>query len=196
MSTQQQACPPGPIAQSPLNILTGDKFIMILNLPQALRKEAKYDSLLDIKYLEMSVFGSPIPEISVPAIDTRIMGQSVRFTSLSRPEYSPLNISFVIDNQFKNYYILWKWLALYNDPKISHYGGPNDTTNMLETEYQTTFSILGLNEYNNVSMEFQFFNAFVTKLGPISYDYKSSEQINCAAEFVFNQLIIKPTTKK
>lgn len=196
MSTLAQSCPPGPSSQSPLNILTGDKFIMILNLPQALRREAKYDPLLDIKYLEMSVFGSPIPEISVPPIDARIMGQSVNFSSMSRPQYSPLNVSFVIDNQFKNYYVLWKWLALYNDPKLSEYGGPNQLTNALETEYQTSFSILGLNEYNNTAMEFQFLNAFVTKLGPISYDYKTSEQINCVAEFTFNQLIIKSTTKK
>ena len=191
--SDQTTCPSGPFAQSSLNLSSKDKFLMVLNLPSALRKRSLTDPTLNIKKLEMSIFGTTIPQVSVPPVDTRILGQSVKFTSLNRPEYAPLNINFIVDNQFQNYYLLWRWLTIYNDPKMSGYTGPDDPESTPETEYQTTFSILGLNEYNSPAIEFQFHNAFLTGLGPITYDYKGSEQIECTAEFTFNQLIINPS---
>ena len=194
MSDSLNNCPPGPNSQSPLNLSSKDKFILVLNLPQVLRKQSAMDSSLDIEQLEMRVFGTVVPQISVPPVDTRILGQSVKFTSLSRPEYSPLTLSFVVDNDYSNYYLLWRWLTIYNDPVDSIYTGYNKSSMSVETEYQTTFSILGLNEYNNPTIEFQFRNAFITSLGPINYNYRDSEQIEATADFTFNQLVV--TRKK
>lgn len=189
-------CPPGPLLQSPLNLSSKDKFLLILNLPPVLRNRAANDSTIDLKPLQMSVFGTIVPQVSVPAIDTRIMGQSVKFTSLNRPEYAPLTLSFIVDNEYKNYYLLWRWLEIYNDPRHSVYTGPDTPEASTETEYQTTFSIFALNEYNTPIIEFQFLNAFITNLGAITYNYRESDQLECTADFSFNQLIVKPTTKK
>jgi hypothetical protein len=198
MSDQAHSCPPGPFDQSALNISTRDKFVMVLSLPKVLLKKSKefQDSTLKIKNLEMTVFGTVIPEVSVPSVETRILGQSYNITSLNRPNYSPLNISFIVDNEYKNYHMLWQWLNLYNDAETAEYNGPDENRGTLLTEYQTTFSIFGLTEYNSSAAEFRFNNAFITKLGPITYDYKTSEQIECSAEFVFNQLLVKPIRKK
>ena len=189
-------CPPGPLLQSPLNLSSKDKFLLVLNLPAVLRNRAANDPTIDLNPLQMSVFGTIVPQISVPAVDTRFMGQSVKFTSLNRPEYAPLTLSFIVDNEYKNYYLLWRWLEIYNDPKHSVYTGPDTPDPSLETEYQTTFSIFALNEYNKPLIEFQFLNVFITNLGAIAYNYRESDQLECTADFSFNQLIIKPTTKK
>lgn len=189
-----------PYLQSPLNISSKDKFILVLTLPQALRKMSKTDPELNVDSLQMTVHGTIVPDVSVPPIEMRYGGQSANFTSYSRPNYSPLTINFIIDNQFKNYYILWKWLAILNDPYQSGYVGPDITTfdraeSGKNAEYQTNFSILSLNEYNEVSMEFVYSNAFITALRGINYSYKEGEIAETSAEFAFGQLNIKRPKK-
>lgn len=190
-----------PQFQSPLNRASKDKFILALNLPPILRKRALEDLCLDIDSLQISVYGTVIPTISVPAVELRYGTHSANFTSFNRPNYPPLSVNFVVDNEFKNYYVLWKWLAVLNDPREGHYAGSKYTEFPtkkqldigLNTEYQTTLSILALNEYNKTIMEFVYYNAFITSLGGIQYSYRDGEIIETTAEFQFNQLdIIKP----
>ena len=194
-----------PTLQSSLNRASKDKFVMVLNLPYVLRKRASKDPLLDIDFLQINVSGTLVPNISVPAVEARYAGQSINVSSHSRPNYSPLTVNFVIDNEYKNYYVLWKWLEVLNTPLESIYGG-TPLKEMLspderiakgnQFEYQTTLSILALNEYNETVMEFQYLHCFITNLGQINYDYKGGDFIETTADFQFDQLnLIKPTKK-
>jgi hypothetical protein len=194
-----------PTIQSSLNRASKDKFVMVLNLPYVLRNRSSEDPLLDIEYLQINVSGTVVPAISIPAVELRYAGQSTNVSSHSRPNYPPLTVNFVVDNEYKNYYVLWKWLEVLNTPLESLYGG-TDLDEMMtaqervnrgnQFEYQTALSILALNEYNEVVMEFQYKNCFITNLGQISYNYKEGEFIETTAEFQFNQLeIIKPLKK-
>lgn len=192
----QNDCPPGPSQQSPLNLSSKDKFILVLNLPLALRRLRSSDPSIDIDTLQMSVFGTVVPQISVPAIDERHSGQSVKFSSLARPEYAPLNVTFIVDNKYENYYLLWRWLNIYNEAFSSMYNSLNKPDTANETEYQTTFSLFALNEYNKPSIEFRFHNAFITSLGALTYNYKDSEQVEASAEFTFNQLVVLNSSVK
>jgi len=194
-----------PQLQSVLNKASKDKFIMVLNLPYILRARRKDDELLDIDFLQVNVSGTIVPNVSVPATEVRYGGQSSNVSSHSRPNYSPLNVNFVVDNEYKNYYVLWKWLEVLNTPLESSYGGTPLNEQQFQSqyldpgnefEYQTTLSILALNEYNEVVMEFQYKNCFITNLGQINYDYKGGDLIETTADFQFNQLnIIRPTKK-
>lgn len=183
-----------PVNQSPLNLSSKDKFILVLTLPRILRELREEDPLLDVEFLQMTVYGSVVPDVSVPAVEVRYGGQSTNFSSYSRPNYAPLNVNFMIDNEFKNYYILWKWLSILNDPRRSTYeGNENHKGSNFNTEYQTNFTIQALNEYNDVSIEFHYYNAFITGLKGITYSYKDSELAETSAEFAFGQLdISKP----
>ncbi len=187
-----------PTSQSPLNRSSKDKFILVLNLPAILRKRAKTDPALDIESLQMSVYGSVVPDITIPPVEVRFGGQSTNFSSHSRPNYPPLVVNFLVDNEYKNYYVLWKWLALLNDPKYSNYDGTplNEITSkdLLETgsntEYQTNLSILALNERNQTVAEFVYTNAFITNLGGINYSYRDGEIIETTVQFQYNQINI------
>lgn len=188
-----------PTLQSPLNRASKDKFILVLNLPQVLRRQSKNDPLLDIDPLQISVFGAVVPNITVPAIELRYGGQSTNYSSHSRPNYPPLSLKFVIDNDYKNYYVLFKWLNVLNTVRESIYGDEISPEQRpfkellesgLNTEYQTDFSILGLNEYNQTSIEFIYHGAFITNLGGIDYSYRDNEQIETTAEFQYNQFSI------
>jgi hypothetical protein len=186
---------PQPTQQSVLNRSGKDKFLLILDLPFVLRKQPN----IDIKPLQISVYGTVVPTIQIPSVETRFGGQSYNVTSYNRPNYTPLSVNFVVDNKFQNYWLLWKWLKTYNDPRTGEYTGTkikNETKidkieRGLLTEYQTNLTVIGLNEYNEKSIEFIYFNAFITSLGGINYSYRDPEILETTAEFQFSQFDVK-----
>lgn len=190
---------PQPTQQSVLNRTGKDKFLLVLNLPPILRKRLTNDELLNIDPLQISIFGTVVPPAQVPANEVRFGGQSYNVSSYSRPNYPPLPVNFIIDNKFRNYWVLWKWLQILNDPESSFYTGTDPKLETwrdrlesgIVTEYQTNFSVIGLNEYNQYTVEFIFKNAFITNLGGINYDYNDTELIKSSAEFQFSQLDVK-----
>jgi hypothetical protein len=185
--------------QSVLNRSGKDKFILVLNLPQVLRKQSLSDELLNINPLQISIFGTVVPPVQVSNNEVRFAGQSYNVSSYARPNYPPLPVNFIVDNKFHNYWLLWKWLTILNDPETSFYAGTDPKIETwrdridtgIVTEYQTTFSVIGLNEYNQYSVEFIFQNAFITNLGGINYDYNDTELIKSSAEFQFSKLDVK-----
>lgn len=184
-----------PELQSPLNRASKDKFIMILNLPYILKKQAKTDpSIGSIEPLQISIFGTVVPEIIVPEVDVRFAGQNFHLTSYARPNYPPLTVNFVVDNDYKNYYLLWRWMDIKNLALEDYYGGSANLTKDEQAEvgsqfeYQTDFSILALNEYNETVLEFKYFKAFVSSLGSINYSYRDGEILEASAQFHFSQL--------
>ena len=190
-----------PTEQSVLNRASKDKFVFVLNLPRALKDKQAVDSDVSLKPLEMSIFGTIVPTITVPPIAVPYGGQVPNYSSHTRPNYPPLSINFVVDNQYKNYFSLWQWLALLNDPLQSSYTGKTDKrlTSIekiqkgTHTDYQSTLSILALNEYNQTVIEFVYYYAFITSLGGISYNYRDGEILESSAEFQYSQLqVIRP----
>ncbi len=220
------------IPQTILNKARADKFILVLDMPKILKdmvsNTQRTNKLINLDKLQFSVIGTTIPSITVPAISINVYGQAYQATSQSRPQYTPINVEFTIDNNFDNYWILWKWLYILNHPRTSgmdeHFAKFEKTTenninNIREisnslikktvpdpkiltkkydfihalnnyTDYQTTFSIYGLREYNEKIIRFDYYNAFITALGQIKYDYRENGELLCSFEFVFDQLDI------
>ena len=188
-----------PKLQSPLNRSSKDKFIMVLELPYILRKRAASDPSLNIEPLQISIFGAVLPDIVVPEVDVRFGGQTLHLSTYTRPNYPPLTINFVVDNNYDNYYLLWKWLEIMNTPLDSDYGG-SPTMNersSIETgtnfEYQTDFTVLALNEYNDVALKLKYSKAFISSLGGINFSYRDGEILESSAQFHFSQLDIEKT---
>lgn len=190
---------PQPTQQSVLNRASQDKFILVLNLPSVLKEKAKTDRRIKLDPLQISVYGTIIPQIQVPSNEVRFAGQSYNVSSHSRPNYQPLTVNFVVDNKFYNYWLLWKWLDVLNTARNSTYDGtPDDvkskryyTEQGLLLEYQANLVILALNEYNQLSVELTYHNAFITNLGAINYNYRDNAIIETTAEFQFSQLSIE-----
>lgn len=172
---------------------------MILELPYILRKRAPTDPSLNIEPLQISVFGTVVPDISVPEVDVRYAGQNLHLSTYARPNYPPLSISFIVDNDYKNYFLLWKWLDVMNLAIKDYYGGTGNVSPDHKAivgdqfEYQTTFSIWALNEYNEPALEFKYSKAFISRLGGINYSYRDGTLIEASADFHFSQLDITKT---
>jgi hypothetical protein len=192
-------CLENPQQQSVLNRVSKDKFLLAFNLPSFLKEQTKQDKNLDINTVQMSIYGSVVPQIQVPSVEVPFAGQVYNTTTYTRPNYPPLTVSFVIDNKFLNYWLFWRWLAFLNGPRTSLYeGNDSDTerrnkTNLagFNTEFQTQLSIYGLNEYNQKSIEFIYYNAFITTLAGIDYNYREPEILESVATFQYSQFDIR-----
>jgi hypothetical protein len=174
---------------------------MILDLPKSLK--AMHDHVTGTNYnvnpIQFSIYGSPVPQISVPPIDVVYGGQVYKASSGSRPAYDPLTVKFLIDNGYKNYWALWNWLNLFNDAEKS---SSNITTvpigsqsnsdlnrmNNPMSDYTANFTISGLDEFNNKIISFLYTHAFPTNLAEISFDNQNPAEITSTVSFAFNQL--------
>lgn len=188
--------------QSVLNKARRDKFSMVFNIPNALKKkilgiQSSSACSADLRvftedHVQFAIYGTPVPKVTVGDIEAPYAGQVHKHTSYFRPSYSPLTIGLNVDNKFLNYWLLWSWLNLWNDTRTSQFD-PEIYNPSLDTsieDYVTTFSIYGLDEYNNRVVEFKYKNVIITELSEIEFSYRNTEEIGCTATFVFDQLYV------
>jgi hypothetical protein len=188
-----------PTLQSPLNRSSKDKFLMTVELPYILRERATDDPAIgSIEPLLISIHGTVVPDITVPETDVRFAGQNLHLSTYARPNYPPLSINFIVDNEYKNYYLLWQWLNIMNLAIENYYGGSrlnvSPDQNVFrgdQFEYQTTIIITALNEYNQPVIEFKYSKAFISRLGGITFSYRDGALVESTADFHFSQLDIK-----
>jgi len=178
-----------PSQQSILNRVSKDKFLLVLDLPIVMRNSTQLNIGDNLDALTFSVFGSLVPDITVPQIGVEFSGQVYNVSSYTRPNHTPLVVNFVIDNAFKNYYILWQWLNLLNTTNGSIYGS-NAATVKTSTlpEYQTTFTIFALDEYNQKIAQWTYHNAFIIGLGGINYNDRDSTWIESTTTMQYSKI--------
>jgi len=178
-----------------------DKFSIVFDIPKALKDKIKSQAIecstdlttRAVESIQFAIYGTPVPRISIREIDVPYAGQTHRHTSYTRPTYTPLTIGMSIDNKFFNYWLLWAWLNLWNDRKSSDFDPSfnGNITNTSVEDYITSFTIYGLDEYNNKVISFAYKNVIITDLSEIEFSYRNTEEIGCTASFVFDQLDIK-----
>lgn len=196
--------------QSPFNKSRKDKFIMVFSLPAALYKIISKTERTENKIIpdtmQFSVYGNVVPNVSIPAINTRYAGQTQVHSSHSRDPYEPNRVNFTIDNRFNNYWVIYSWLNLLNDDKEGIYdkdeltspvSGPkrNVTGQLPNMEYRSDITIYGLDEYNKRIVEFTYTNAFPTNLGGITYNYRDGGEIESEFTYSYSQFLVKPITE-
>lgn len=189
--------------QSHLNKVRKDKFVAILSLPNILKTlqthGARTENLINLDSLQFSLYNFSVPKIAIPEIPMHFGQQNFNVTSYDRPAYNPVTLNFEVDNEFKNYWVLWKWLMLLNDIDTAEYAGkkvyPNDQYKLdkqpdIKYDYVTEILVQGLDEYNNARIKFKYEYAFITELGELDYNYRDSDQLSCSFTFAFNRLDI------
>ena len=115
------------IQQSILNKNRKDKFLLVLNLPPILKTANKPTqgerslNFLNLDTLQYSIYGTIVPETTIPEVDLLYSGQTAKLTSYTRSAYKSVTVNFTVDNQFNNWWVLWYWLNVINDNKESTY---------------------------------------------------------------------------
>jgi len=201
----------GTINQSQFNKSRLDKFLLVLNLPPILKDisnqyigSRKNTSIIE-NSLQFSVYGTVVPQIQVPEESLYYAGQSMKLSTHTRPVYENVTVNFTIDNEFNNYWVIYKWLDLMNDEKISTFNSKDifDKPNISPKEkknsktltptdlYQADISLYAKDEFDKNKVKFVFTKAFPVNLGSIDFNYRASGEIETTLEFAFSQLLVE-----
>lgn len=183
------------IHQSVLNKARQDKFILVFDTPPILkqisRKYERNNSVIIPDSVQFSVFGTMVPEITVKGVETRFAGSTLYLTSHSKDSYPPVNIKFVVDNMYNNYYVIYSWLNLLHDQKTGVYNQagllPEDAN---FNDYQTDLTVYGLDEYGKKRISFTYTKAFPTSVDGITYNQKADagEEVESGFVFLYSQM--------
>ena len=178
--------------QSSLNKSRLDKFKLVFQVPAALRKinkrqERTNDTIIE-NSLQFSIYGSIVPELVVPALEIRYAGSTLYNSTHSRASYPPVTVNFTIDNEYNNYWVIYKWLELLHDEKTGLFDEDSLIDKDIFADYQTDITIFGLDEYDNKRIQFKYTKAFPTTLGAVNYSYRDGGEIESSFTFVYSQL--------
>ena len=178
--------------QSSLNKSRLDKFKLVFQVPAALRKinkrqERTNDTIIE-NSLQFSIYGSIVPELVVPALEIRYAGSTLYNSTHSRAPYPPVTVNFTIDNEYNNYWVIYKWLELLHDEKTGLFDEDSLIDKDIFADYQTDITIFGLDEYDNKRIQFKYTKAFPTTLGAVNYNYRDGGEIESSFTFVYSQL--------
>ena len=178
--------------QSSLNKSRKDKFTLVMSLPEALipfnKKFQRNNADVDLNTIQFSIYGTVVPKNSIPAEDVRYAGGNIFVSSHSKPSYDPVSVNFTIDNEFKNYWVIHKWLDLMRNEKSGIYEHPETINDKGLGQYSTDFYIIGRDEFNKEVIQWVYKSAFPISLGQIDYNYRESEEIETNFEFVFRRM--------
>ena len=192
--------------QSTLNKSRKDKFLLVFTLPPILRNyntndlSVREQGLVNQNSVQFSVYGSVIPQISVPEVTAGYSGQNYKASSNSRPPYDNISVNFTVDNQFNNYWMLYTWLNLLNDEEQSLYDAnqivpdqsivkKSGTLNpkLQPQAYQTDLTVYGKDEFDKNIIKFTYTKAFPVSLGSIDYNYRDPGEMETTFEFAFSE---------
>jgi len=183
------------IRQAVLNKSRSDKFLLVFDVPPILKEISKKfnqnNEVVIPDSVQYSIFGTAVPDITVPAVENRYAGSTLYVSSHNKNPYPPVSVSFNVDNEYKNYWVLYQWLNLLH----SQYEGRYNERELLRNEvdpnfkdYQTDLSIFGKDEFNNNRIKFTYTKAFPTSVNGIEYSYQNPDEIVSGFTFVYSQL--------
>ncbi len=177
--------------QSYLNKQRKDKFVMVFSLPPALKiimdRTERKNNAVTPNTVQFSIYGSVVPDISIPEKEVPFGGQVMKVSSMARPSFPKNTVNFTIDNMFNNYWVIYKWLQIFNDERGGTYQSPMLMDDGLSKNYNTIISVFGLDEYNNRVIEFKYHGAFPVLLGGITYSDRDPSELESTFDFVYSQ---------
>ena len=142
------------LQQSILNKASEDKFLLVFDIPPILKSRNRHFNHNNVNFIkesvQFSIAKTTVPEITVPAVEIRDAGSTLYVSSHSKNSYPPVTVEFKIDNEYKNYWTIYKWLNLLHDEKLGHYNADEIVAihNSMD-DYQTDLTIFGMDEFGN-----------------------------------------------
>ena len=182
--------------QSILNKSRKDKFLLVWNIPNALKTintsvvDSRKSFYLDLDSLQYSVYGDIVPDVAINPVSLNFGGQPLKVTSYQREPYSNITVNFAVDNGYNNWWVLWKWLDYINNSRMSVSNKDGLEVKGVDKmhDYQTLITVYGLDEYNNQKIKFDYHKAFITNLQGFKFNYQDAGQLESTFTFAFSQL--------
>lgn len=171
---------------SEFNRFVDDSFLTILNLPKCIKKFTKEicgdRKIVGVDQLQLTIKNFNVPPINVPTHSTKFAGATRFESSKSLTEFENITIQFKLDNNLHNYNILYKWLQMLVEPSSGA------MSNIPKSDYETTFSVILLDEYEKPIGLYTFSGVFPVSIGGITLDYSTAEAVFIDFTFSFDFL--------
>ena len=182
--------------QAMLNKSRADKFLLVFDIPPILKEinknstQDQSNATLISDSVQFSIFGAAVPEITVAAQETRYAGSTLYVSSHSKEPFPPVTVKFNVDNEYKNYWVIYQWLNLLHDQYEGRYNQRelNLSKDPDFRDYQTNLTIYGKDEFNNNRIKFTYTKAFPTIIEAVTYNYQTADEITSGFTFVYSQL--------
>lgn len=178
--------------QALLNKSRSDRFILTLTLPLELRdinsRDTRSNHKVNFENLQFSVYGSVVPAEIIPQVSLSYSGGPMNISSHAKPVYDPVTVNFTIDNEFKNYWIIHKWLQVLRNDETTIYDGEYTMKDKGLGRYSTDFKLIGLNDFDKPMIEWTYKNAFPISLGELTYNHRDAKELDTSFQFVFSHM--------
>lgn len=182
------------VRQSYLNKARADKFRVTIPLPGILRNKdtriTRSAEFVDKDSINFSIYAINIPAITMSSVDVGFAGQTPRTSSFTRQPFEPVEVKYVVDNWYSNYWLLYTWLNLIHDEKTGLVNVNRLSSQSLD-DYTSDIRVYGIDEYNNNKIEYIFTNCVPTELGGVNFNYQEANEVESTFKFSFHQLQIK-----
>ncbi len=178
--------------QSLLNKSRSDKFILTLGIPTELKRintiDDKSSKKIMFDSLQFSVYGTVVPAELIPQIEVKYGGANIYVSSHAKPSYEPITINFTIDNEFKNYWVIHKWLQILRDEKSTIFSGDMLMNDVGLGRYSSDFKLVALDEFEKPVIQWVYKNAFPISLAELNYSHREPRELDTSFQFVFSRI--------
>jgi len=158
--------------KSSLNKASGQNYKLIFpKLPFS-------SDLEDSSILTLNIHSTVLPSISMTSTQMDWMG-AVREIITPPVEFEPWYTQFIVDADFKNWYLLYTWMMLINNNKDHYDQNPRD--------YCVDAELSIIDNFQNPVMKVNIIDMFPTMLGEITLSHREGET-NLESSVNFNYI--------
>lgn len=136
--------------------------------------------------LTLNIFGTIIPGLNLDIIEGNWQGAVISFDS-GRMTFEPWTFEFVVDSNFNNWKVLYRWITIINNNKDIH--------GALPSEYTVDATLRITDNFLNEILRIHFTNCWPNLLGEITLTTREGEMnLECTAGLVYDRFEIREQT--
>jgi len=164
-----------------LNLSDSQSFILLFPmLPPNILSESSLTTTFNINNpFFLQIFDTVLPSMNFSIDDTPHMMKHREI--VGRITYDTWNTSFLVDEQWLNYKIMFNWLQ-FIDSNIS------TQTRHSKNEYKIDATLEILNTQKDKVISFNFVNLSPTILGEVAFTYQESNYLTCNVSFEYDYI--------
>jgi len=165
---------------SKFNLADSQSFVLIFPmLPPTTLSSATRETLRRNQPFELNIVNTSLPTLSFEVDDTSHIFKHKEI--IGRITYETWNTTFLIDEKWEAYKILFKWIQ-YIDSNITDPSFIRHSKN----EYKVDASLEIVNNYRNKILSFDFKNLSPVSLGEVTFNYQESTYLTCDVSFEYD----------
>jgi len=137
--------------------------------------------------LTLNIFETVIPGLTLDILEQTWQGASVPYDS-GKMTFEPWSFMFVVDSNFYNWKVMYRWITLINNNKTVHGGLPYGN-------YAVDATLRITDNFLNEIMRLHFTNVWPNQLSEVRLTTREGEtNLECNAAFVYDRFELREDT--